>query len=170
MNENEAQKQINDFEGHYKYDCTYMRELLKYSPEGFAKFNAILPLTSHREKLGIEGFWVAKIAAMQVEDCGECLQLNVRMALEEGVAKQIIEAAINAASELPENLKDVYYYAKAVAAHAQIETALKDRIKARYDKGMLLELGLCIATAKVFPTIKRALGYTKSCSLIEIEV
>lgn len=170
MNENEAQKQINDFEEHYKYDSTYMRELLKYSPEGFAKFNAILPLTSHREKLSIEDFWVAKLAALQVEDCGECLQLNVRMALEDGVTKQIIEAAINAASNLSENLKDVYYYAKAVAAHAQIETALMDRIKARYDKGMLLEFGLCIATAKVFPTIKRALGYTKSCSLIEIEV
>lgn len=170
MNTNEAHKQIDDFEAHYQYDSTYMRELLEHSAEGFAKFNAMVPLSSHQEKLSNEDYWIAKLAAMQVEDCGECLQLTVRMALEQGVDKPLIAATINAASTLPENLKDVYYYAKAVAAHTTIDSELMDRIKTRYDKGMLLEFGLCIATAKVFPTIKRALDYTNSCSLIKIEV
>ena len=31
-------------------------------------------------------------------------------------------------------------------------------------------IDICIAAAKVFPTIKRALGYTEACSLIQIEV
>ncbi|MFV1983873.1 MAG: carboxymuconolactone decarboxylase family protein [Thiohalomonadales bacterium] len=170
MNNNEELKQIDDFEAHYKYDSTYMRELLKYSPVGYAKFSAFIPLSSHKEKLSIDEYWVAKLAAMQVEDCGECLQLNVRMALEAGVNKNIIEAVIKEDSALLGNLADVYRYAKDVAAHKQIEASLMDRIESKYDKGMLLEFGLCIATAKVFPTIKRAMGYTKSCNLIEIEV
>lgn len=170
MTMTDYRQMIDDFENHYNYDSTYMRELLESSPEGFAKFNNFLPLTSHREKLSPEDYWVAKLAAMQVEDCGNCLQLNVRMALEAGVSKKLIEAIIKNNSALPENLKDIYNYAKAVAAHSQIDTALMGRIEARYDKGGLLEFGVCIATAKVFPTVKRALGYTKSCSLIDIKV
>lgn len=170
MNTAEALKQINEFEAHYKYDSTYMRDLLESSPAGFIKFNNFLPLSSHKEKLSSEDYWVAKLAAMQVEDCGECLQLNVRMALEAGVSKDWIKAAIKGGNALPENLRDVYHYAKSVAKHEGGENDLMDRIAARYEKGSLLEFGLCIASAKVFPTIKRAVGYTKSCSLIEIEV
>jgi alkylhydroperoxidase/carboxymuconolactone decarboxylase family protein YurZ len=170
MSKAEALKQIHEFEAHYKYDGTYMRELLEYSPGGLAKFNNFLPLSSHIEKLSPEDYWVAKLATMQVEDCGECLQLNVRMALEAGVSKALVRAAIKGGNELPEHLKDVYLYAKSVAKHELVDNDLMDRIEVRYDKGSLLEFGICIATAKVFPTIKRAVGYAKACSLIEIEV
>lgn len=170
MNNDEALKQIRDFEKHYKYDGTYMHDLLDYLPEGLVKFNNFLPLSAHIQKLSPEDYWVAKLAAMQVEDCGECLQLNVRMALEAGVSKDLVRAAINGGDALPQNSRDVFRYAKSVANHELAEDDLMDRIEARYDKGSLLEFGLCIATAKVFPTIKRALGYTKACSLVEIEV
>jgi len=170
MNVNEYRKLIDDFESHYNYDSSYMRELLESSQEGFAKFNNFLPLSSHQEKLNTEDYWVAKLAAMQVEDCGDCLQLNVRMALEAGVSKPIVEIVLRGGSKLPDALKDIYDYAKYVASNEIIDSELADRITARFDKGVLLELGLCIATAKVFPTIKRALGYTRSCSLVEIEV
>ena len=170
MNMTDYRKMIDDFESHYNYDSTYMRELLESSPEGFAKFNNFLPLARHQEKLGAEDYWVAKLAAIQVEDCGECLQLNVRMALEGGVSKPIIEAALSDGNTLSDDLKDVYVYAELVASNDTIEPELMDRITTRYDKGALLEFGLCIATAKVFPTVKRALGYIKSCSLVEIEV
>lgn len=170
MNLTEYRQMIDDFESRYKYDSTYMRELLEHSPGGFTKFANFLPLSDHREKLSPEDYWVAKLAAMQVEDCGDCLQLNVRMALEAGVSRPVIEAIVNRGSVLPQNLMDIYDYAKSVAGHALIDSGLMDRIDARYDKGELLEFGLCIATAKVFPTIKRALGYVRSCSLVEIEV
>lgn len=170
MNTAEALQQLNEFKAHYKYDSTYMRDLLESSPAGFMKFNNFLPLARHKEKLNSEDYYVAKLAAMQVEDCGECLQLNVRMALEAGVSKELIKAVIRGGNALPENLKDVYRYAKSVAKQEGIENDLMDRIAARYEKGALLEFGLCIASAKVFPTIKRAAGYAKSCSLIEIEV
>jgi len=170
MNKAEIVKQIDGFETHYKYDGTYMRELLEYSPEGYSKFDNFMPLARHREKLNPEDYWVSKLAALQVEDCGDCLQLVVRMALEEGISKSIVEAVIKGGDTLPVNLKDVYDYAKCAAAQAQMETNLMERIEARYDKGELLEFGLNIASAKVFPTIKRALGYTRSCSLVKIEV
>lgn len=170
MDKTEALKQIDNFEAHYKYDSTFVRELLHHSPEGFVKYNNFLPLTGHREKLTPDEYWVAKLASMQVEDCGDCLQLNVRMAIEGGVSKSIIKAVLNSGRALPDTLKDVYDYAWHVASTDIVDPQLMERITKRYDKGSLLEFGLCIATAKVFPTIKRALGYTRSCNLVAVEV
>lgn len=166
----EYRQMIDDFENQYNYDCTYMRELLEHSPEGFAKFANFLPLSSHREKLSPDDYWVSKLVAMQAEDCGDCLQLNVRMAVEEGISKTTVEAVLEGGDTLPSKLKDVYQYAKYLTANSSIDPQLVDRVTKYYDKGALLELGLCVATAKVFPTIKRALGYTRSCSLVKIEV
>lgn len=170
MSNAEALKRIHEFEAHYQYDGAYMRELLEYSPDGFEKFNNFLPLSAHREKLNTEDYWVAKLAAMQVADCGECLQLNIRMALEAGVSRALVRAAVEGGDELPENLKEVYLYAKSVAGHNPVDPGLMVRIEARYDKGSLLEFGICIAAAMVFPTIKRAVGYAKTCNLVEFEV
>lgn len=162
--------EINDFETRYRYDATYLRELLEHSPAAYAKFDHFMALESHREVLDPQTHWVAKLAAMQVEDCGDCLQLNVRMALENNVSRQIIESVLHGGKGLPDEVRDLYDFAVSVAAHDSAECGLEHRINTRFDKGFLLELGLCIATAKVFPTIKRALGYTKSCSLIEVKV
>jgi len=163
-------KQIDDFEAHYQYDSTYMREMLAHTPKAYAMFVHVLPLANYREILEPDAYWVAKLAALQVEDCGDCLQLNVRMALEADVTKQIVEAVIDGGDKLPQNLHDVYAYATQVADQVTPDVRLMTRIEAQYSKGALMEFGLCIATAKLFPSIKRALGYTKSCSLIKLEV
>lgn len=170
MDQTDYSKQIDQFEAHYGYDSTYMRELLATSLEGFAKFNNFLPLAHHRELLDPEVSWIARLAGMRCEDCGECLQLNVRMALEAGVAQELVAAAIRDPQDLPENLKDVYDFAIAVATNDLTDTQLIERIEARFDKGQLLEIGLCVGTAKIFPAMKRAVGSAKSCRLMEITV
>lgn len=163
-------REIDEFETRYQYDCTYMRELLELSPQGYAKFDNFIPLASHREALDPVLYWVAKLAAMQAEDCGACLQLNVRMALENGVSKQVIESVLKGGNDLPEDLRDVYEFALGVAGRTPAINGLKERIQARFGKRELLEMGLCIAAAKVFPTIKRALGYTESCQLVHVKL
>lgn len=162
-------EQINDFEAHYQYDTTFMRELLESSLQGFETFNNFLPMAHYREKLPLQDFWIAKIAAMQVEDCGECLQLNVKMAQEAGVSRQIVKACLENGVGLNEALIDLYEFSRLVAKAQVLDARLEQRIAQRYSHEELLELGIAIASAKVFPTIKRAIGYTKSCSLIQVE-
>lgn len=170
MSQPDYRTELDEFEAHYQYDCTYLRELLAHSPTGYAQFAAFRPLASFREKLGPDVYWIAKLAAMQVEDCGECLQLNVRFALESHVAHEIIEAVLQGGDGLSDELRDLYDFSVQVASSRELDPALAQRIESRFDRGALLELGIAIATAKVFPTIKRAAGYANRCRLIEIEV
>lgn len=166
----EYMQEINNFEEHYNYDSTYMREMLESSLVGYSKFVNAIPLTSHREHLDLETFWVAKLASVKTEDCGECLQLNVNMAKEAGVSAEIIRGVIMQSERLSNDLKDVFDYAVGVSLNQLDNEELLSRIEMRFDKGQLIELGVCISTAKIFPVIKRSIGYAKSCALIELEM
>ena len=169
MSSTDHLEQIEQFGEHYQYNTDYIREMFHHSPEGFEKFAAFLPLASHRETLEPDVFWVAKIAAMQVADCGHCLQLNIRMALEAGVSVDIVKAAVAGGSKLPEHLKDIYDFSASVVSITPAAPALEKRIHEQLNKAQQIELGICIATTAIFPTIKRTLGYTQSCNLVELE-
>ena len=162
-------RDLENLSNRYRYDIDYLKEFLRGSPDGFAKFADFRPLSYHREFLPLETYWVSKLAAMQVADCGDCLQLSVRMALEAGVDKLLVQACLQGGSRLPENLKDVFDFATAVAGYRNIDPLLEERIDAQLDQRQRIELGVCVATASVYPTIKRAFGHTQSCSLMEIE-
>lgn len=167
----EYARQIDEFEKHYQYDASYMRKLLETSPSGYEKFNATMPLVAHQELLDAESYWVARLAAMKSEDCSECLQLNVRMALEAGINKEIITAAVKGGHELPDALKDIYQYTQNIARNIISDDDLQTRIDAQLDKGQQLELGICISMSRFFPTTRRAAGYSAtSCQQVEINV
>ncbi len=71
---------------------------------------------------------------------------------------------------MPELLRDVYAYVTEVCANRIPDEDLQESIEANFDKADLLEMGLAIASARVFPTIKRTIGIAQSCSLIEVGV
>ncbi len=170
MNTEEALKTIDEFGSHYKYDTDYMRDMLKHSPEGFEKYNAFLPMARYCEKTPPDVYHVTQLAAMKVEDCGDCLQLNIRFALENGVSKEIVRQAINGGDSLPTDLKRVYDFAATVASCSEVDQSLAGEIEEKYGKEVLVEIALAIASSKVFPALRRTLGYAKSCSLYEFEV
>lgn len=165
-----AKRSMDAFERHYNYDAGYMRRLLEISPQGFRKFAKVVPLASCRRKAPPEVFYVAKIAAMRSEDCGPCLQLTVRMALESGVNPEILRTAVNDPDSLPTPLREVYDFAIQVAENRLQNDGLTERLTDRYGAEAMAELALGIAASRVFPTVKRALGFAKSCSLVRIEV
>ncbi|MEE2733253.1 MAG: hypothetical protein VYA55_20710 [Pseudomonadota bacterium] len=167
---NDALQFITDFETHYAYDAGFMRDMLHHTPNAFDLFQQFLPMARHRELLTVNDYWVAKIAAMMVEDCGACLQLNVRMAREQEVSVDLVKAALAGGADLPEPLHQLFQYAQQVAGQGVVDSDLMAQMRSRYSKGQLLELGLCVASAKVFPTIKRALDEKLSCALIQVEI
>lgn len=169
MDTEAAKQQLTEFGERYRYDVGYLQEFLQVAPKGYETFLGFQPLSYYREKLPLDIYWVSRLASMQVADCGECLQLSVRMALEAGLEKPLVKACIEGGSRLSENLKDIYDFACAVASYRTIDPQLDARIDQQLDKAQRIELGICVATAAVYPTIKRALGIAQRCSLVEIE-
>lgn len=114
---------------------------------------------------------VASIVGSMADDCGSCVQIGVNLARKAGVPREVLSAVVARNPEdLPPELADVYRFADAVTLNAPEQDELRERVRRHFGERGLLEISMKIAMHRVFPTLKRALGYAKSCSLVPVEV
>jgi hypothetical protein len=147
----------------------WMRYILRRSLAAFRKVARFMPMADHRAAAPKDVWHVARIAAIRHEDCGPCLQIIVDEALHDGIAPAIVQAALaNDAGALGPRLDLARRFAMAVAAHADEAESLRRQLVAAIGEAALVDLALTIAGVRVYPTIKRALGYATSCRLVEI--
>lgn len=148
----------------------YLRHLYRVSPRLFFKFARAAPLANCRRALPKAPFHIAALAAVKREDCGTCVQIGVNMALGDGVDPEQIRAAVEGrVDDLPDDLADVYRFAEAVSAASGDEELYREAIRTRWGEEAIAELALAIAGSRIFPTVKRTLGYATSCSKIAIQ-
>jgi alkylhydroperoxidase family enzyme len=147
----------------------YLRFLLDTSFVGFVKFMKLLAVVDHRRKLPLDAHHVARIVAARDADCGPCVRIEIRLAKKAGVPTEILRAVVDRAPErLPERLADVYRFTESVVEARYDEAPLRERIRAAHGDAALAELALAIGAVRVFPTVKRALGYATSCSATDV--
>lgn len=171
FDEKKSLEMLESFQSHYDYDTNYMKEMLISAPKAYSTFEAFLPMASFIDKSPTDVLFTAKLTAMKNEDCGACLQLNIDMAIEAGVKKEIIkEIVFNNGENLPTDLKTMYSFALAVSNNETIDSNLYAKINEMYSKEIIVEIALALASTKIFPAVKRVLNNIKSCSMIKIKV
>lgn len=149
----------------------WMRDIFRASKVAAFKFSLFLPLAAHRRVAPMDVVHVARMAAVTHEDCGPCLQTVVNQALDEGVVSDIVQAVIDGKiSSLPPLLADVHRFAAGVVAHEQYDEQLRQSLVARLGEAAMVEVALAIATVRVFPTVKRALGHGLSCARVNVRI
>lgn len=142
----------------------YITELGEASFSGFIKFLLFLPLAGHRGRTDGTLVHVARLVAFRHEGCGSCLQGAINVALDEGVAPASLTAVLDGDySTMPPPVSLIVRFTERVLAMDGSEYEPRQEILARYGATTLAELSLAIASARVFPTIKRGLGHSVSC-------
>jgi alkylhydroperoxidase family enzyme len=164
-------KRLDAAEKQLGVSVDYVRHILRVSLPAFFKFTKVLPLAAYRKKLPAAPRHVACLVAVRHEDCGTCVQIGVNLARKDRVDPEILRAVVAGRPEdLPEELADVYHFAEVVVSAGEPEEALREKVRRRYGEEAFVELALAIASCRIFPTTKRALGYATSCSRVSIEV
>ncbi len=149
----------------------YLRHMYQHAPNSFWKFEKLMPAAQHRDKLPAAPYHVARLVATRHEDCGPCVQIVINLAKEDGVEPAILQAALaGKVDELPESLQDVYRFAESVVTADCDDGTYRERLRKVFGEEGLVELALAIATCRVFPTLKRALGHAQSCSVMRATV
>lgn len=161
-----ARQMIRGFGRHYDYDTNYLEELMDASPVAFQAFEAAMPMARVRKAAPVELLMIAKLAAMRAQDCGPCTVLTVKMAREAKVPEDVIQATLRGGRGLNPEQRDVHDYARAVALNEDMDAGLLPRLQERWGREVLAEVAVNILATKLYPTIKRALGHTQSCSLM----
>lgn len=147
----------------------FIREMYDAAPGGFWRFAMFMPMSRYRRVLPKEARVAAGIAAIHSEDCGPCLQTGINLALADGVQPEIIRAAVTGdLASMDERTRTVFEFAQAICTRDIRSEKLRARIETWWGKAATVELALVIASARVFPTVKRTLGHGQACLRVTI--
>ena len=160
---------LSGMEKTWSYDASYMREVLATSPWTFLKF-AVVTMVVPRRDAPAEALAAAGLVGTLTEDCGPCTQISVDMAAKGGVAPTVLRAIL--AGDRPgmgETARLAYDFARAsLEKRLEEADALRDEIVRRWGQKGLAAIALALTTARMYPTLKYALGHGKSCSRVTV--
>jgi alkylhydroperoxidase family enzyme len=164
-------KRLEAAERHLGVPADYVKHILQVSLPAFLRFVAFTPLSAYRRKLPAAPAAVARIVAIRSEDCGPCVQIGVNLARKDGVSPEILQAVLDRRlDDLPDDLAEVYRFTEAVLERNGQDGPLRERMREHYGEEGLVELALAIASCRVFPATKWAMGYAVSCERVEVHV
>lgn len=162
-------REIDKMERTWSYDASYMRHVLRASPATLLKFGFVTGLVD-RKAAPAAALAAAGIAGTLAEDCGPCTQISVDMAEAGGVKPETLRAILAGdESAMGADAALGWRFARAsLARDMEAADPLRDEILRRWgDKG-LVAIGMAITTARMYPTLKYALGYGKACSRVTV--
>jgi alkylhydroperoxidase family enzyme len=148
----------------------HLRRMAEIARPLFFKFLRVAALAAHHRALPRDAYTVASLTATASEGCGACLQMGINEALRGGIAVTIVRAAATLRTEdLPPRLREVQRFALAIVHRDPDLDATRQVLLAAYGEAAVLELASAVASARVFPTVKRALGLSRTCEMIRFE-
>ena len=112
----------------------------------------------------------ASLVGTLAEDCGPCVQISADMAVAEGVAPGVVRAIV-AGDEagMGETAGLAWRFACAsLGRDMEVADPLRDEIVRRWGERALAAIALQLTTARMYPTLKYALGYGKACSKVVV--
>jgi len=160
---------IDKFERDWKYDGSYMRDIIDASPRAAWLFSRAAALGQFRRDIPIEPWYAAGITAVRHEDCGPCTQLGVTMAERAGVSPSVLRAVLaDNPDAMPPDVALVWKFTRATLAHDAAADEYREAIVKRWGRLALVSLAFAIAAARIYPTVQYALGHGTACTRIVV--
>jgi hypothetical protein len=162
-------RRIAAFERTWGYDAGYVREVIDGDPRAFLKFGKVVGMGRYRKDIPPAPHYAAKIMAVMAEDCGPCTQLAINMAEREGIDPAILRAVVaRDFSGLPYEVALAARYAEMTLRHAPQADDLREEVLRLWGGRGLISLAFAITSARLFPTLKYALGHGRACTRLTI--
>jgi hypothetical protein len=162
-------KAIDKFERDWHYDASYVRDLIDASPRAAWLFSRVAALGQFRRDVPIDAWSAAGITAVRHEDCGPCTQLAVTMAERAGVSPEVLQAVLaDNAAAMPPDVRLAWQFTRATLAHDPAADHYREAIVKCWGRRALVSLAFAITAARLYPTVKYALGHGKACMRVMV--
>jgi hypothetical protein len=160
---------ITKFERAWNYDASYMRDIIDASPKAAWLFSRATAIGRFRRDIPVDAWCAAGITAVRHEDCGPCTQLAVQMAERSGVRPDTLRAVLaEDVRAMPPEVALVWKFTRATLAHDIAADQFRDEIVKRWGPRALVSIAFAITAARMYPTVKYALGHGHACSRIVV--
>lgn len=163
-------RHLNALERQLGSSVDYLRHLARVSLSAYWRFVLVGLPAAYRRKASLTLIHTARLVATRGEDCGSCLQIAVHLAMQDGVSPELLQAVLeNRTAEMPKVVMIASEFARSVVEHDGSDLYWRKQLLSECGEVVEAELSLAIAMARVFPTLKRGLGYATHCSRIRLE-
>ena len=162
-------RRIAAFERTWNYDASYMHELIDIDPRAVIAFAKVQALGKYRQGVPPAAYFAAGIVAVMAEDCGPCTQLSIDMAQKNGVDPAVLRAVVaRDVTAMPYEVALAVRFAEASLHHAPEADDLREEVVRQFGKRGLVSLAFAMLAARMYPTLKYALGRGKACSKVVV--
>jgi hypothetical protein len=160
---------VSAFERQWDYDASYLRDIIDASPHAAWRIFNAARLGTYSRDVPIEALIAAGITAVRSEDCGPCTQLATAMAERRGVPPGILRAILtDDVAAMPDDVALAWRFTKAVLAHDPAADDYRAVILERWGSRAVVSLAFAITTARIYPTVKYAMGHGKACRRVVV--
>jgi hypothetical protein len=162
-------RQVAAFERAWNYDASYLRALIDVDPRAMLAFGKLQGIVNYRKHVPPAVYAAAGLVAVMREDCGPCTQLGIDMAQQGGVDPAVLRAIV--ARDFAAMLEDVALavrFTEAALRHSAETDGLRDEVVCRFGRRGLISLAFAMLAARMYPTVKYALGYGRACMRLTI--
>jgi hypothetical protein len=143
--------------------------MIDTDPRAFMVFGKVMGLGRYRRDIPAAAHHAAGIVSVMAEDCGPCTQLAINMAERDGIDPAILRAVVaRDFAALPYEVALAARFAQKTLAHAPEADDLREEIVRMWGKRALISLAFAIMSARLFPTLKYALGHGHACTRLTI--
>jgi alkylhydroperoxidase family enzyme len=160
---------VSAFERQWSYNAGYLQEIIDVSPRAAWRFMTAARLGSYSRDVPVEALAAAGITAVRSEDCGPCTQLATAMAERRGVDPEVLRAILrDDVAAMPDDAALAWRFTKAILAHDSAADDYRAVIRERWGPRAVVSLAFAIATARIYPTVKYAMGHGKACTRVVV--
>jgi hypothetical protein len=160
---------IDKFERTWNYDASYLREVLDADPRALMVFSKAAAISNYRKDVPPAAYCAAGIVGTMSEDCGPCTQIVIDMAQRQGVDPAILRAVVSRdLTAMPFEVALAVRFTEASLSHAPEADDLRDEVVRRFGKRGLVSLAFAMTAARLYPTLKYALGHGKACTRVTV--
>lgn len=162
-------KAIARFERQWNYDASYMRDIIDASPRAAWLFSRVTALGQFRRAIPLDAWCAAGLTAIRHEDCGPCTQLGVTMAERAGVSPAVLRAMLaDNPDAMPPDVALVWKFTRATLGRDPVADEYRQLIVQRWGRSALVSVAFAITAARIYPTVKYALGHGKACMRVVV--
>jgi len=143
--------------------------MIDADPRAVMVFGKVQGLSRYRKDLPLAAYCAAGLIAVMAEDCGPCTQLAIDMAQREGVDPATLRAIMaRDYAAMPEGVALAARFTEATLRHAPEADDLREEVMRLWGKRGLMSLAFAMLAARMYPTLKYALGHGRSCTRLVI--
>jgi hypothetical protein len=162
-------RSVSAFERQWNYDASYLQAIIEASPWAAWRFMNAARLGNYRRDVPIEALVAAGITAVRSEDCGPCTQLGTTMAERQGVRPEILRAILtDDVAAMPDDVALAWRFTKSILAHDAAADDYRAVIVERWGPRAVVSLAFAITAARIYPTVKYAMGHGKACTRVVV--